>query len=154
MHFNGYLIRNLCIGDNVWTMNIQEITEILEPFLIDFKTTDDIVAYLNWNGIKIGKRDFQQYVIDFNKKFEETKVYLASTSNGYKYTKDIELIKQSLNQRLAKFVSGIKNIKETYKVIGDHNQISLLDKSTDNIEAVVENKPEKFEEIKIGGVYW
>ena len=135
-------------------MNVQEITETLEPFLQEFKTTENIVAYLNWNGIKIDKRTFQQYVIEFNKNFENSKVYLASTSNGYKYTKDIELVKQSLNQRLAKFVSGIKNIKETYKVIGDHNQISLLDKSTDNIEAVVENKPEKHEEIKLGGVYW
>lgn len=135
-------------------MKIDEITETLKPFLQEFKTTDNIVAYLNWNGIKIDKRSFQQYVIEFNKQFETTKVYLASTSNGYKYTTDIELVKQSLNQRLAKFVSGIKNIKETYKVIGDHNQISLLDKSAENIEAFVENKPEKFEEIKIGGVYW
>ena len=135
-------------------MDLNLITETLKPYLKEFKTTDEIMSYLKYHNINIGKRDYQEYVALFNKQFEQTKVYLASTSNGYKFTTDLNLVKQSLNQRLAKFVSGIKNIKETYKVIGNYNQISLLDKSTENLEAIVENKPEQFEELKIGGVYW
>ncbi|MBQ0112047.1 MAG: hypothetical protein KBT03_02860 [Bacteroidales bacterium] len=135
-------------------MEIEKMTEILKPFLQDFKTTDEIMDYLKVNGIDINKRAFQEYVILYNDNFELNRIYLASNSNGYKYTTDRGEIKQSLNQRLKKFVSGIKNIKKAYKVLGDYNQINLLDKSTDNLEAVAEEKPELYEEMKIGGVYW
>lgn len=133
---------------------MEKITEILMPFLTEFKTTDTILEYLAMNGLTVEKRAFQQYVTDYNDKFDGHQPYLASTSNGYKFTTDRELIKRSLNQRLGKFVSGIKNIKKTYKVIGNLNQLSLLDHIENDTEALMEDRPEKYEEIKIGGCYW
>ena len=110
-----------------------EITLALGGWLNEYRTLPQIVKWLKFMKIEINEREFADYVEAYRNsgKFP----YIESCANGYRFTTDKEAIRKSCFQRLNKGVSMIKHAKRDLEVLGEMNQVKLINDFVERYEA-------------------
>lgn len=115
-------------------MEVEKITRALNEYLQVYRKLPDIIGLLELSGIKISEREFANYVELYRQGDHE--YYLESCSNGYRFTRDIDCIKKSCNQRIGKALSMLKNAKRDLKYCGERNQLSMIDNFINEYESI------------------
>lgn len=114
---------------------VNEITLALGGYLNEYRKLPQILGMLKWQNINISDRDFADYVETYRQ--QDNEFYLESCANGYRFTRDVEAIKRSCNQRIGKAISMLNNAKRDLKRVGDRNQLTLIDNFLNDYEAQI-----------------
>lgn len=115
-------------------MEVEKITRALKEYLQEYRKLPQIIGILKLSGIEISEREFADYVELYRQQDHE--YYLESCSNGYRFTRDVECIRKSCNQRIGKALSMLKNAKRDLRYCGERNQLSMIDNFINDYESI------------------
>lgn len=114
---------------------VNRITQALNGYLDEYRKLPQILGMLKWLQIEISDREFADYVETYRQ--QDNEYYLESCANGYRFTRDVDAIKRSCNQRIGKAISMLNNAKRDLKRVGDRNQLALIDNFLNDYQAQI-----------------